>query len=136
MNFHLTFCEPLRPAIIDWGPIDKESVIERFQSIPWSAYLQEMKGRSDDEIYYSPSFEIQNPDNENGLAISAVGEPDNFEFYIFYKRPKTVKVFFGILEKEANEHMTDITGQTQEDAIACIEALLNNDLEFLEKKIG
>ena len=135
MNFHATFCAPLQPDIIDLGNIEKENVVSEFQNISWNKYLEAMKGKPDNEIYYSPSFEFENTENNNSLSISAVGEPENFEFYIFYKRPKTVKSFWGFSQKEVKEYLTDVTGQTNEDALNCIKALINNDLEFLERKI-
>jgi hypothetical protein len=34
-----------------------------------------------------------------------------------------------------NDYLTDITGQTESDVRDCLTALINNDLEFLERKI-
>ena len=50
------------------------------------------------DIYFSPSLEVENKANKNGLTISAVGDPEDPEFYIFYKRPISVvkKQFFRI----------------------------------------
>ena len=135
MNFRATFCEPSQPDIIDLGIINRDAIIPKFESIPWVAYLQEMKDKRDEEIYFSPSFEVENRDNNHALSISAVGEPDDFEFYIFYKRPKMIKTMFGLSQKIADDYMTDIAAQTKEDAIACIRALIANDLEYLDKKI-
>jgi len=94
-----------------------------------------MKNVRDEDIYFSPSFEIENKENKNGLSISAVGEPDNFKFYIFYKRPKMIKSFFGLLKKMKEDFLTDVTGQTKKDALDCLNALLKNDVALLENKI-
>ena len=69
---------------------------------------------------------------KNGLSVSAV---DGNEWYIFYKRPKLEKKIFGLIEKMNNDYLTDITGQTEKDVKECLTALINNDLEFLERKI-
>ncbi len=90
----------------------------------------------ENEIYYSPSLEIENKDTKHGLSISAVGDPKNYEFYIFYKRPKKVKIFFGLKEKINSNYMSDKTGQTKQDVLDCLNALLRNDTDYLSSKIG
>jgi hypothetical protein len=135
MNFHASFCDPFSPDIIDLGRIEKENILTTFSEIPWTNYLQDMQGRPDDDIHYSPSLEIENRDNQQSLSISAVGEPSGFEFYIFYKRPKIVKTFLGLFERVADDYLTDITGQTEQDVLACLHALINHDFDYLEKKI-
>lgn len=46
-----------------------------------------------------------------------------------------VKKFFGLSEKMDNNYLTDVTGQTIDDVRTCLEALIKNDLNFLEQKI-
>lgn len=46
-----------------------------------------------------------------------------------------IKTLSGSWQRVDDEHVSDITGQTKEDALLCLHALLNNDFEFLEKKI-
>ena len=99
MKFSVSFCDPFKKDIVELGNIAQDKVFEIFEDIKWNSYLSKMKDVRDEYIYFSPSFEIENKENKNGLSISAVGEPDNFEFYIFYKRPKMIKSFFGLLKK-------------------------------------
>ena len=77
-------------------------------------------------------LEVENKNNKNGLSISIV---DDNDWCVFYKRPKSEKVFFGLFEKVNENYLTDITKQSKKDAIECLNALLRNDLEFLERKI-
>ncbi|NCT76715.1 MAG: hypothetical protein GXC78_19420 [Chitinophagaceae bacterium] len=95
-----------------------------------------MELAKEDEIFFSPSLEIENKDTKHGLSISAVGVPNNYEFYIFYKRPKKIKILFGLKEKIDNNYTSDKTGQTKKDVIDCLDALLRNDMEYLASKIG
>lgn len=132
MNFRASFCDPFKSDIIEMGNIEKDKIMETFEKIPWNKLLDEMKLKKETEIYYSPSLEIENKDNKNGLSVSAV---DGKEWYIFFKRPKMVKKFFGLTEKMDNDYLTDVTGQTEKDVKECLTALINNDLEFLERKI-
>ena len=135
MNFRASFCDPLRPDIIELGAIQKDKVIYKFESITWVDFLRKMESAKE-EIFYSPSLEIENKDTKHGLAISAVGDTNNYEFYIFYKRPKKVKSFFGLKEKVNEDYTSDITGQTKQDVIDCLNALLRNDTEYLANKVG
>ena len=136
MSFRASFCDPLNPVIIELGEIHKDLIIDKFESINWSDYLRKMQNADEKEIQYSPSLEIENKENKHGLAISAVGEPDNFEFYIFYKRPKEVKRIFGLLQTRNENYISDKTGQTRKDVLDCLAALIRNDAIYLANKIG
>ncbi|TLX72462.1 hypothetical protein E9993_17875 [Labilibacter sediminis] len=91
-----------------------------------------MQNAKESEIHYSPSLEIENITNNNGLSLSAL---DGGEWYIFYKRPKKVKILFGLIERMNDNYVTEIHGQTEKDAKECLEALIKNELEFLDKKV-
>ena len=132
MNFRASFCDPFMPDIIEMGDIEKDKIMETFEKIPWTELLNKMESANQNDIHYSPSLEIENKDNKNGLSVSAV---DGKEWYIFFKRPKMVKKFFGLSEKMDNSYLTDVTGQTIDDVRTCLEALVKNDLNFLEQKI-
>jgi hypothetical protein len=92
-----------------------------------------MKTVKENEIHYSPSLEVENKTNKNGLSVSAI---DGAEWYIFFKRPKMVKKWFGLVEKMEDNYLTDVTGQSIDGVRNCLKALLNNDLDYLEKHIG
>ena len=136
MNFSASFCDPFKKDIIELGDISKDSIIEKFEKTAWSDFLMRMANVNEDEIYYSPSLEIENKETKNALAISAVGDPNNYEFYIFYKRPKKVKSFLGLKEKINENYTTNQTGQTKQDVLDCLKALMKNDTEYLSNKIG
>ena len=133
MNFRASFCDPFKPDVIELGDIKKDQIMELFEKTPWTEYLKKMKTAKESEIHYSPSLEIENKDNRNGLSVSAI---DGLEWSIFYKRPKLVKKFFGLSEKMDNDYLTDVWGQSERDVRACLEALIKNDLQFLEDKIN
>ena len=134
MSFRASFCDPFKADIVELGDVEKGKVMEMFEKVPWSEYLAKMATAKESEIYYSPSLEIENKDNRNALSISAI---ENQEWSIFYKRPKLVKrrKFFKVVEEIDNEYLTDIWDQTEDDVRNCLEALIRNDLQFLENKI-
>jgi hypothetical protein len=138
MTFRASFCDPLKPDIIELGDIPQDNIVAAFQKIPWTDFLQKMTTAKENEIYFSPSFEVENKESRHGLAISAVGDYDNFEFYIFYKRPKLVRVkkLFSSKEEMDDNYTTDVTGQTNDDVVDCLNALTRNDTAYLDNKIG
>ena len=136
MNFKATFCDPLNPDIIQLGKIKPNEIITLFEKTSWKEYLQKMNTAKEGEIHFSPSLEVENNDNKNGIVISAVGDPEKYEFYVFYKRPKKVKVLFGFKEKIDMNYTTEITGQSKEDVISILNALKQNDMAYLDDKIG
>jgi hypothetical protein len=136
MNFKASFCDPFKPNIIELGDIEKGQIIDKFENTPWADFLQKMESAKEEEIFYSPSLEFENKDTKHGLAISVVGDTNKYEFYIFYKRPKKVKALFGLKEKINDSYTSDKTGQTKQDVLDCLNALLQNDTEYLANKIG
>jgi len=136
INFRASFCDPFKPDIIELGDIQKEKIIDKFEDTPWSDFLRKMTTTKQEEVFYSPSLEVENKDTKHGLTISAVGDPNKYEFYIFYKRPKKVKTFFGLKEKINEGYMSDKAGMTKQDALDCLNALICNDTEYLANKVG
>jgi hypothetical protein len=135
-HFSASFCDPFNPAIIDLGNIQADAIIDKFENIDWAGFLRKMESAQQEYIFYSPSLAFENTNTQHALNISAVGSANKYEFYIFYKRPKAVKTFFGLKEKMKADYMTDKTGQTKQDVLDCLNALLNNDMDFLATKIG
>ena len=123
-EFRYSICEPLNPKVIEKGMIAPDSVIGLFNDFQWDYYLKKL--------------EVENKANKNGLTISAVGDPEDPEFYIFYKRPISVvkKQFFRKPQTVVEDYVSEITGQTKEDVIECLNALIKNDQEFLRRKIA
>ncbi|MDR6763574.1 hypothetical protein J2Y38_003795 [Flavobacterium sp. 2755] len=131
-QFRYSICEPTNPNIIEKGKIDSSEILELINNFPWKKYLQEMENTKDP--YYSPSLEFENLNNKNGLSISAVGTSEKFEFYVFFKRPKMQKTWFGLIEKLNNNYTSELLDQNEEKTIEIVKALVNDDLNFLERK--
>ncbi|MBI1182683.1 hypothetical protein GC194_00320 [bacterium] len=134
-KFKWSICEPLNPKIIERGEIEAEKVVATFESFPWEKYLDELNEADEKSIHFSPSLEFRNTDHHHGLTFSAVGVSNNFEFYLFYVRPKTVSKFFGLIQKFQPDFRTDLIGISQAEAVGFLNALVDNKLDFLEQHI-
>lgn len=71
MDFKASFCDPFQKEIIELGTISKESIFNKFENTSWAELLRKMSNASEDEIYYSPSIEIENKDNKHGLDFGS-----------------------------------------------------------------
>ena len=103
MNFRASFCDPFRPDIVEIGKIERKKIFDTFHKIPWLDYLEKMKTAKQKEIFYSPSLEIENCNNKNGISVSVI---DETEWYLFFKRLKLVKRLFGLTAKMDNNYLT------------------------------
>jgi hypothetical protein len=133
-TFKATFCDPFKEDIVQLGELPANSVIDIFEKIPWIDYLQRADAAPDD-VQYSPSFGLENVETRVLVECSIVGPVDKHQWYIFFKRPKMVKAFFGLTQKMDDGYLSELHGQTKSDVTACLNALINGDVAFLENKI-
>ncbi|WP_170214116.1 hypothetical protein [Flavobacterium pectinovorum] len=131
-EFRYSICEPTNPKIIEKGKIDSSEIMQIVEDFPWKLHLEEVENSKN--TYYSPSLEFENLSNKNGLAISAVGNPAKYEFYVFFKRPKMQKTWFGLSEKLNKNYTSELLDQNKEKTIEILKALIDNNLSFLERK--
>ncbi|PIQ19803.1 MAG: hypothetical protein COW65_18645, partial [Cytophagales bacterium CG18_big_fil_WC_8_21_14_2_50_42_9] len=114
--FTYSICKPLESEIIKMSEITSEEVMRLFEEFPWIEYLNVMNNVPEENIFYSPSLEIENKETRHGLSISIVGDAQHYEYYIFYKRSEMRKSFFGLLEHKHENYISEKQGQTYQDA--------------------
>lgn len=136
--FQYTICEPLNPVVVDKGTVTAEEFRTVLHNFPWIAMLKESENAEDADVYYSPSLELIDVKSRHSLAISIVGPEAHPEYYIFFRRPKTVtkRKWFKSIEVFEPEYTTERTRQTQQDMEAAFNALLEGNIELLESRWG
>jgi hypothetical protein len=125
-RFRYSFCFPFESEIIEKGEASKEKILEEVKSFPWQEELKKMVDDDDAEVFYSPSVEIENLDTKHSISVSAIGEPEDHEYMIFYNRPE--QSMFG------DVGMYEKDGLTWDDVMEAVDALLNNKTEILDNK--
>lgn len=132
--FKYTICEPLNQEIAEKGPVTGAEFREIMKRFPWQEMQKEMEAAEESEIFYSPSLELIHLTLGHALAVSIAGK----EFYIFYKRPKTVKKrrWFRTIEIHEPEYLSDHTGQDERAVEEAFNALLEGNVELLEARWG
>lgn len=132
MNFRASVYNPDKTEITEFHSIEKKAIFELFENTTWSIIPTNLNSLKLDPIYVSTSLEIENKHHKTGILIIATSDT---EWQIYFKRPKIVKIRWGLSHKMDSEFLNDIIGQTTNDVLTCIEALLNEDFLFLEAKI-
>jgi hypothetical protein len=131
-TYRWSICEPDNPEVIEKGSIRKEMIMEVFHQYPWMEKLEKVARMGEDNIYFSPSLEFENLDTTHAVSISILGDPWKYEFYTFYRRPKTFKIL-GLFNKKMDKYLSDVTGQTKEDAGRLLTAFLDIDYQRVEE---
>ena len=128
-----TICEPLLPDIVEKGVIEKEKLVSTFESFPWNEMLLKMDNAQQSEIQYSPSLEVISEPDKKSITFSSVRTDDGYCFYVFFKRSKKVKKWFGFVEKTDPEYFSDVLDYTKESAIELLRQFVAGDFHKLEK---
>lgn len=115
--------------------LKKEDLVNAFKNFDWDTFLIQAEKAMQRDKYFYPPVEFENNTSRHSLAFFPVGKPGDYEFLLFYKRPKTIKKWLGLIQKHDENYTTQLT-KTQ-DAIAALQylqALIESNTDFLEKK--
>lgn len=121
---------------IDEGYIPKDRIVAKFEDFPWAEELRKMNTMDEDKIGLSPSIRFENIPKRHGIEFSVVGDEWDHEFMIFYKRPKTVSRFFGLINKSDPDFLTEVEGKTRQQALQFLNAFLEDNYQWLEQQFA
>lgn len=133
--YKLSFCDPFVPMLTELGDFPPEKVIDQFEEIQWTEHLYQMRRASEWREYFSPSFCVVNPDLKQELECCVIDKENEQEWFIFYKRPETVRTWMGLRKEYRENHISNVTGQKREDVVRCLQAFVRNDFNFLREKV-
>ncbi len=139
INSKLKYSEshPLKAGLMNEKLISKQEFIKKFEEFPWEKLLEKQLNAKDENIHNSPSLNIENNEG-NGISVSIVGELNDYEFYVCYKRPITrkKKKWFGLVEYDYydKDFCSIIPEQTKNDALEAFLYFYDGNLEKLEER--
>ena len=136
-KFRHNVYDPTYHEMIEYGIIGKEKVLDVFDGFQWNKLVEKyiLAMKNNEEVFFLPALEFMNETNEYGICIETHPETSH-EFEIYFCRPKVVSKFFGVV-KHIDKLFTSIrTGQTLGDAREATVALINNNMDALEKRWG
>jgi hypothetical protein len=119
--------------------LTKDEFIHKFNNFQWLDLLKIQQSVNENQIHNSPSLNIKD-DKGNGVSVSIVGDLDQHEFYVCYKRPITrkKKKWFGLIEYDFydKDFCSVIPEQTKKDGLNAFILFYEKKYEELEEKWG
>ncbi len=139
INSKLKYSEshPLNAELVNESLLSKEEFIKKYENFPWEELLKNQLNTEDKNIHCSPSINVENNDG-NGISVSIVGELNDYEFYVCYKRPITrkKKKWFGLIEYDYYDEnfCSIIPEQTKKDGLEAFIFFYDRNYEKLEER--
>lgn len=114
--------------------IDKEQILDIVKNYPWSDELKRMKEIDKGKICYSPSLDFKNINDNHSFCLTAEGEPLNYSYSVWYKRPIKKKVLFGLLGEKEKLEVIDKHFE-KEKAIELLKRFLAKEYKSIEQEM-
>lgn len=135
MHYKHSICHPENPEIeYPYKELTTEQVRETARHYPWKQELQKLKTMPPEVINYSPSLDFTNLQDNHSLCLTAEGDPEEYAFSVWYKRPVMRKVLFGLLgEREKMEVIDKLF--SVDGAFRLLELFLRQEYNSIEKEL-
>ena len=137
MKLSYSESHPLKSYELNEQILTKDEFILKFENFEWEDLLKLQLSANDSQIHCSPSINLCDNDGK-GISVSIVGELDNYEFYVCYKRPITRKKskWLGLVEYDYydEDFCSVIPEQTKKDGLDAFMLFYERNFEELEKR--
>ena len=137
MELKYSESHPLKSYLVNEKYITKDEFIEKFKNFDWEGLLKAQLTADDEQIHFSPSINLDDKDGK-AIGVSIVGELNDYEFYISYKRPITRRKtkWFGLVSYDFydKDFFSVVTEQTKKDALDAFLFFYDRNFEELEKR--
>ena len=137
MKLKYSESHPLKSYELNEQLLTKDEFIQKFENFEWEDLLKLQLSANDIQIHCSPSINLDDNDGK-GISVSIVGELDEYEFYICFKRPITRKKrkWLGLVEYDFydKEFCSVIPEQTRKDAFDAFLLFYERNFDELEKR--
>lgn len=116
------------------GEITREKFKALYSDFPWIEMLKKQNEADVEDVKCSPGIIIRNEEGKE-VYVSIVGDIENYEFYISYKRPtlRKKRKWFKTLEYIDENYFSLIPQQTLEDGLKASLCLFDEDFQTLEE---
>lgn len=129
--------DSLKEEPFESGEITKEDFEILYSNFPWIEMLKKQNNAKDEDVKCSPGIVVRNQKGKE-VYVSIVGEIEEYEFYICYKRPtlRKKRKWFKIVEFMDENYYSIIPEQTLEDGLKASLCLFDEDFQTLENRYG
>lgn len=135
MTYKYSICHPEKEDIeyIN-NPISENEVMEIAKNYPWVEKLKFLDSLNQKDVHYSPSLDFTCIENGKSFCLTAnYDKNENLEFSLWYNRPKTVKVLFGILGEKEKMVIDDIWNINFDKSLKYLEHFVNGNHSLIEE---
>lgn len=134
MPFNYSICHPDK-ELIEYPTelLEAKQVLEFAKSYPWKKQLQLCDEMPNEKIFYSPSLDFKDTNQQSSFGLTADYQDDEIRFSLWYKRPKEIKILFGLLGKTEKMVVDDVSPFSMDEAINYLEHFVNGDCEIIEE---
>ena len=134
MIFNYSICHPEK-ELIEYPSevLDRNKVVELARNYPWEEQLALCDELPEEKIFYSPSLDFKNTQFKSSFGLTAVHIEEVVIFSLWYKRPKTVKILFGLLGQTEKMVVDDVWPFTLDEALEYLQDFVNGNFEIIEE---
>lgn len=135
MKFTYSICDPLEKEIIKTGKeYHAHEILKIASEYPWIEKLRITEQFKPEEIHYNPSLDFQLVNSKSSFAITAnFNDKKELEFSLWYRRPKNIKVLFGLLGNKEKMVLDDRWGYDLETSLIHLNDFTTGNIEKLEQ---
>ncbi|MFY0628841.1 MAG: hypothetical protein JXR05_00590 [Flavobacteriaceae bacterium] len=92
MKLKYSESHPLKSYVTNEQYLTKEEFIKKFKEFEWTNLLKLQLSANEIQVHFSPSLNLEDSEGKE-VSASIVGELDDYEFYVCYRRPTMIKTF-------------------------------------------
>lgn len=135
MNYKHSICYPNQEEIEYRNEVvSADEVMNIAKNYPWKEQLIFSDSLDKKSVYYNPSLDFVCLENKKSFELTADFNKNNeLEFSLWYKRPKMVKLLFGLLGEREKVVLDDIWSIGFESSLQYLEYFVEGNYLMVEK---
>ncbi len=113
------------------GEMGASEILHFVSSYDWKNDLAEYSEYVGDQIYNTPSIEIENQKQNQILKISNISSDyQNYKYFIGFTRPVVITYLWGLWEHFKKQHRSEKKIKTESEMQNILKQFLDEDLNF------
>lgn len=134
MTFKYSICHPDKEQIeYKNSPISGSEVLTIARNYNWIEELKLTESLDQNSVFYSPSLDFKCIENDQSFGLTAdFNKSRELEFSLWYKRPKKVKILFGLLGETKRVVVDDVWSYDFDKALKYLEHFVNRNYQIIE----
>lgn len=135
MTYKYSICHPNKEKIeYRNNQISGNDVLNIAKNYPWLDQLILSDSLDQHKVHYSPSLDFTCIENKRSFCLTAdYDEKQDLCFSLWYKRPKKVKVLFGIFGETEKMVVDDVWSFSLEKSLKYLEYFVNGNYSIIEE---